>query len=143
MKTNHLLIAVSCLFCLALPLLSGCGNKNEENEERVTRMVERPIGNKNTFVITDVRGDVNETFSLTMHVVVQQRELRHFERRFEQCEIELIDRVTVVLRASTTEERMEAANIAIRERVKRTINDVLGTPWVLEVLFTEITHMVE
>ena len=37
MKTKLLFIAGPCLFCLALPLLSGCENKNEE---RVVRMVE-------------------------------------------------------------------------------------------------------
>ena len=140
---KHLLIAVSCLFCLALPLLSGCGNNNEE---RVARMVEMPIGDGDTFVITNVLDDTTgfstETFSLTMFVTVQQRDLRHFERRFEQCKIEVIDRVSTVLRASTTEERREGGHTAIKERVRREINEVLGTPWVQQVLFINVTHEV-
>ena len=140
MKPNHLLIAVSCLFCLALPLLSGCGNKNEEGPPR---MVEIPIGDSNTFVITNVRDDLNETFSLRMYVAVQQGELRHFERRLAQCENEVIDRITAVLYASSRAERTEMGLTTIKEKVKWATNEVLGTPWVQQVFFTEITLVVE
>jgi len=140
MKTKLLFIAGSCLFCLALSLLSGCGNKNEE---RVVRMVEMQIGDGSTFVVTNVRDDGNETFSLTMFVSIQQRDALRFERRFEQCKNEVFDRVATVLRESSRDERLEAGHTAIKERVKQTINDVLGTPWVQQVLFTEITLAVE
>jgi len=48
----------------------------------------------------------------------------------------------MVLHTSTTEERKEAGNMAIKERLKRAINDVIGMPWVREVIFTEISHEV-
>ena len=140
MKTKLLLIAVSCLLCLALPLLSGCGNNNEE---RAVRMVEIPIGDSSTFVVTNVRDDMTETFSLTMYVQVQQRDSRHFERRFEQSKIEVIDRITAILHDSSMDERRESGLIIIKERVKRTINEVLGTPWVQQIFFSDITHAVD
>ena len=136
MKTKHLLIAVACLFCLALPLLSGCANKDEGED---VRMVERQIGD--TFKIRNVRDYGHENFSLIMYVTIRKEDERAFDRQYEQARIELIDRVTAVLYASTTEER--EAMTAIKERVEQTINEVLGTPWVQQVLFTEITLEVE
>jgi len=106
------------------------------------RMAEIPIGNRNSFNVRIVQDDANETFSLILHVSVRQRDVRSFERRFGDCENEIIDRVSVVLRSSTPEERREAGHTAIREKVRRAMNDVLGTPWVQQVFFSEITHEV-
>ena len=104
--------------------------------------VEIQIGDRNTFSIKDTRGDGVETFSLEMHVVIRERDKRSFDRRHERCTIEVIDRANGVLRASSTDERKEAGNTAIKERVKREINLVLGTPWVQQVLFTRVVHEV-
>jgi len=112
------------------------------NVRPAERMNEIQIGTRTTFNIRNVRDDANEVFSLIMHVSVRQRDARQFERRFGECENEVIDRVTAILSASTTEERREAGHTAIKERVRRTINDVLGTPWVQQVFFAEITHEV-
>jgi len=106
------------------------------------RMAEIQIGTRTTFNIRNVRDDANEVFSLIIWAQVRQRDSRNFERRFEQCENEIIDRVTAILSASTTEERSEAGHTAIKERVRRAMNDVLGTPWVQQVFFSEITHEV-
>jgi hypothetical protein len=106
------------------------------------RMVEIPIGTRNTFNVRNVRDDGNEIFSLIMHVSVRHRDSRSFERRLGESENAVIDRVTSILSASTTEERREAGHTAIKARVSREINDVLGTAWVQQVFFSEITHEV-
>ena len=110
---------------------------------RPDMMIERQIGTRNTFNIRNVRDGGTESFSLILHVSVRQRGARNFERRYGQAEDEIIDRITSVLHASTTAERQEAGHTAIRERLRRAINEVLGTPWVNQVFFTEITHRVD
>ena len=104
------------------------------------RTTEVQIGTRNTFNITDPRADANETFSLNIFVTVRQADLRRFEKDYESRTAAVIGRVTEILRAATTEERAEAANTAIKERVKRAINDAFETPWVQEVHFTEVSH---
>lgn len=102
--------------------------------------IEKPIGDRATFKIRTPRGEFTDTFNLVMHVTVRKTDERAFNTRYEQCTIAVIDRATSVLSASTTEERAEASRTAIKERVKRAINEVLETPWVQEVFFTEVTH---
>ena len=102
-------------------------------------MIERQIGDKNTFKLRDFINDTNESFSLVMHVSVRRADELKFARRYEEATIEIIDRVSTVLRGSTTEERMELGSTAIKERVKQTINEVLGEPWVQQVFFTVVS----
>ena len=131
----------SCLFCLSLILLNGCeSNVKEYPYPMGTREAEIQIGDNNTFKVSDLRGDVIETFSVVIHVSVLKADMRQFERQYYVRENKVIDRVTTVLRASTTEERQEAGNMAIKERIVTAINDVLEMPWVQEVFFTHITH---
>ena len=105
--------------------------------------VERQIGDKNTFKIRTSRGDLTDAFTVIMHIKVRKgADERAFDRRYLECTIEIIDSVTSVLEASTTEERREAERTAIKERVKKAINTVLGTPWVQQVLFSEVSHEV-
>ena len=96
-------------------------------------MVERQIGEKE-FKVKNVHNEANETFSLTMHVKVRKADAKKFDARYLICMNEIIDRVTGILHASTPQERGEVGLAAIKEKAKRAINAVLGTPWVQEVL---------
>ena len=104
--------------------------------------LEIPIGDKNTFKIRTNRGDVTDSFSVVMTVVIRSADRRAFERRYPLCTMEVIDKATQILNASSTDERREAEHTAIKERVRRGINEVLGMPWVQQVFFTEINHEV-
>ena len=99
-------------------------------------LAERPIGPLR------VRSEVNErneTFALTMNVTVRQREVRRFETEYERREQRVVDAVETVLRLSSPDERREAEYTTIRARAKQAINEVLGTPWVQEVLVRDVT----
>jgi flagellar basal body-associated protein FliL len=101
-------------------------------------VVERLIG---TFTVKHVRNEANESLALTMHVTIRQgREARNFDIRFEACKQQIIDRVTNILNVSTPAERSEAGNTTLKERSKRAINEVLGTPWVQEVLISDFKY---
>ena len=107
--------------------------------------VEKQIGDRNTFKVRTHYDNVTDEFSLIMYVKVRKADELKFDRRYEQATVEIIDHVTAILNVSTTEERKEVRRTAIRERairerVKKAINAVLGTPWVQDVLFTEIVH---
>jgi len=105
-------------------------------------MSEIQVGDRNTFKISQNRSDGNETFSLIMHISVKKAEESRFQRRYDQCVQEIIDRATGILGASTTEERREPNHTTIKERLKRAMNEVLGTPWVQKILFSEVNHAV-
>jgi len=110
---------------------------------RREEMVERQIGEKNTFKIRTPRpNDMNDAFSVVMHVTIRKSDVKAFDNRYAQRTITVIDRATAVLEASTTEERGEATRTAIKERVKKAINEVLENTWVQEVLFSEPVHEV-
>jgi len=132
----------SCLFCFSLILLNGC-EYNVRKDKDFVSTTEIPIGDKNTFKLSDSRGDSIESFSLVMHVSVLKADERKFQRRYEASKNKVIDRVITALRLSTTEERREPGNMAIKKNVKTAINDVLETPWVQEVFFAEITHEIK
>ena len=65
-----------------------------------------------------------------------------FERRYLECSNLIIGNVTSVLRAATPDELKEATLTAVKERVKREINEVLRTSWVQEVIFIEVSYEV-
>ena len=147
-------IFVSSLCCLALFLTSGCVENTIITETgkfaaegdvvpAPVAMSEIPIGDGNTFKISNNRDDKNETFSLTMRVLIRKADERQFERRYEQCSGEVIDEVTKILTASTTSERMEPGLTAIKERVKPAINNILGGPWVQRIFVTDVTYEVQ
>ena len=103
-------------------------------------MVEKPIKDS-PFRIVQVRNEDNEEFSLTMHVTVRRTDANKFQTRYEQCTQQIVARVTDVLALTTPEERSgEFGYNAITERVKKVINDVLGTSWVQEVFLTDISY---
>ena len=100
------------------------------------KFVERPINDK-PFSVGFTENDMNITFSLRIHVTVREKEAKAFDRRYEHCVQEVSDRVDTVLRASTPMERQEVEHTTIRDRLKREINNVLQTPWVVDVLISE------
>lgn len=100
------------------------------------KMVERPI-KEGAFTVKSIRNEANETFSVVIRVKIRDADAKKFDKRYEACTYEIIDSVTTILDASTSDERMEAARTTIKEKVKRAVNEVLGTPWVQAVLFED------
>ena len=105
-------------------------------------MTENQIGDKNSFKITNARDGENEKFSVSLIVQVRKQDQYYYNLRYQNCMNEIINNVSGILRASTTDERREANHTAIRERVKNEINLVLGTSWVQQVFFLDVVHEV-
>ena len=100
-------------------------------------MVELPIRDGEKFTVTNVRGGENETFSLSLWVQVRRRNALDFERAHQRQMNEVIDRITTILSATTTQERSEIGYYTIKAKVQKGINDVLGTPWVQQVFIRD------
>ena len=124
------------LLALSLVVVAGCGNQG--GNANADRTIERPIGH-GPITVRTVRDGMNERFSLTMHVVVLAREQRAFERQYARYEQRVIDRVEAIMRAATPEERMDEEFTAIKAKSIQAISDILGTPWVQEVLISDVT----
>jgi len=127
--------------------INGDGNFNNvpgipQDVIKQEDMDEIQIGEKNSFKIVNGREDGTEKFSLIMWVRVRKNDTRNFTRQYEKSMNTIIDRAFSVLYASETEERREAGHTALKERVKKEINNVLVAPWVQEVLFLEVSHEV-
>jgi len=101
-------------------------------------VVERSI-NEGPFRIGFTEDGNNITLSMVIHVVIRDRDSKRFDTRFEHCQWQIIDKVNTALRASSPADRQEVGHTTIKERLKRAINEVLGTSWVLEVLISEST----
>ena len=106
------------------------------------KMVERPIGNKK-FQVQQMRKEQNEKFSLLMHVIIRQQDAKKFDPRYAECEFTILDRINGILLAASQDECSEAGYTTIKERAKNAINEVLGTPWVQQVLTTETSYEVQ
>ena len=102
-------------------------------------MVERQIG-EGPIRVRAQQNDANVTFALVMHVQIRQREERAFDREYERRMNAVMTAVTTVLQGSTSDEREEIGYTAIREKSKRAINQVLGTPWVQTVFVRDVVH---
>ena len=102
-------------------------------------MVEKPI-KEGPFKFKSPRDDVNESFSIVMHVTVRKKEESRFTKRYEECKNEIINDVTIVLQISTPEERGEPGYTTIREKAKKAINNVLRTPFVQQVLVSDVSY---
>jgi len=92
--------------------------------------------------VRDLENDLTTTYSLVIHVLIRKKEERRFQTRYDQCVQQIITRVESELRASSVEEWQEVELTSIGSRVMMVINDVLGHPWVLEVLPTEFSFQV-
>ena len=100
------------------------------------KMSERSIGEA-AFKVKVPDGEDQVTFTVRVHVLIRERDERAFDKQYLQYMHTIEDKVTTVLKASTREERKEAASTAIKQRIKREINRVLDTPLVQDVLVTE------
>ena len=130
------------LLALSFVIFVGCGNRNtvvikgQDDPPAPETVVEIPLNDGNPFVVEGIRSDVNEALSVRIFVQVRQRDVNNFVQQYEAHKLEIFDRVTQVLSASSNEMRMEAGFITIKERTRRGINDILGTPLVLQVFVT-------
>ena len=104
--------------------------------------VEKLLDAGKAFKMRTTRGDRTEHFSVMIHVSIKKADESRFQRRYDQCMHEIIDRVTGLLAASTPDERMEAGYPRLKEKVKKGINEMLGTPWVQQVLFSDVVYEV-
>ena len=144
------------LLALSLAVVAGCGNQNtvivnEHDKDvdvfsfvppgviRQETVAKRLIGDEPLSVVVE-HDEMNEIFSLTMHVHVRAgREERLFDRVYERRKQRIVDGVETIMRAATHEERMEEGYTTIKEKSKQAINEVLGTPWVQQVIITDVT----
>jgi len=98
---------------------------------------------KDPFKIKQARGEETENLTLRMHVVVRKKEERVFNRQYEQYTQRVLDRVENVLTLSTRAELQEVEHTTIKEKSKKAINEVLGTPWVQQILISEYSFSLE
>ncbi|MDR0521277.1 MAG: hypothetical protein LBH00_05435 [Planctomycetaceae bacterium] len=99
-------------------------------------MVEKPITDK-VFKVSSIQGETTVKLTVMVHVQIRKADERKFDRRYADCTNEVADQVTSTLTASSNDERNEVGHVAIKERIKKVINEVLGTPWVQSVFFTD------
>ena len=103
------------------------------------KTVERTIGEK-AFKVKVPEGENQVTFSTSVHVQIRDKDGKAFDRRYPEVMHEVEDTINIVLKGSTSDERMEAATTTIKEKIKKEINRVLGTPWVLQVFCTDFSY---
>ena len=103
------------------------------------KTVERTIGEK-AFKVKVPDKENQVTFSVAIHFKIRAKDAPAFDKRYLECVHEVEDRIYIVLKGSTPEERMEAATTTIKEKIKKEVNRVLGTPWVLQVLCTDFSY---
>ncbi|GHT09650.1 hypothetical protein FACS1894170_00530 [Planctomycetales bacterium] len=98
-------------------------------------MVEKPISEK-PFKVKETKADseTTETFTVTIHAKIRKKDERAFDARYLGCQFEIIDAVTTALQGSTSDDRRSVGLTNIKEKVKKAINDVLGTPYIQEIL---------
>jgi len=113
-----------------------------ENLMPKEEMIELPV-QKEPFRIKQLRGAETENLTLRMHVVVRKKEEKVFTRQYEQYNLRVLDRVGSVLTLSSRAERQEMGHTAIKEKSKKAINEVLGTPWVQQVLISEYSFTID
>ena|GEM_PF-382934 len=101
-------------------------------------MVEKQIG-KGPIIGGTLQDGRDERWNATIHVAIRKTDEANFDRRYAPIENEIIDRVTTVLAATAGMERREVGHTTIKEKLRRTINEVLGTPWVQEVYLSDVS----
>ena len=104
--------------------------------------VEIPL-QKNLFRVKQFRGDETENLILRMHVVVKKKESSKFNKQYEQYTQRIIGSVEEILHASSRAERQEPGLNVLREKSKKRINEILGTPLVQQVIISEYSFSIE
>ena len=141
------------LLALSLVVVAGCDNRNTFGVNghdkydlpvvpgviRQETVAKKLIGDEPLSVVGG-DNEMNEIFSLTMHVHVRAgREERLFERAYERRRQRIVDSVETIMRQSTYEERREVDLATIKEKSKQAINEILEIPWVQRVLISKVT----
>jgi hypothetical protein len=97
-------------------------------------VTERAINEAKPFTGKKMNGDVTESYSLIMYVTVRSKEVKKFEKRYKDCERAIIGSVSEMLDANVAEHHKELGYTTLKEKAKKEINRVLGTPWVQSVI---------
>ena len=135
---------VMFVLLIALPLL-GIGAlaatslfQNYVSQTQPLAMVEKPVNNGLPFKMRFLEEGGYEELSVTIYFAIRKTDERWFDRRYKEHEQEIFDKIATILRASSPEERLEGGLSAIKERISRTVNEILGDPIVWQVFFTEM-----
>ncbi|MDR3183051.1 MAG: hypothetical protein LBT89_09070, partial [Planctomycetaceae bacterium] len=99
-------------------------------------MIEKPINESKPFKVKQTKADSEstETFTVTINGKIRKKDERAFDKRYAECLFEINDAVTTVLQGATPDDRQQVGFTSIKEKVKKAINDVLGTPYIQEIL---------
>jgi hypothetical protein len=101
-------------------------------------LLERQINEGKAIKVQWTRGDQIETFSLVMGVRIRKKDERKYDDQYEKCKNTIKDRVERMLSATSSDDRIELGYTAIKAKAKKTINEVLGIPYIQEVLITDV-----
>ena len=125
---------LATLVAVAILLVVGGVGCSKSTSTGLEPMVEIAINGGKAFK-TAIPGDNGgiEILSVEIYFQIQKSDQKEFERRYKKCEQELSDRIMVILKSSTTSERMEP--VTIREKIKQSANEVLGTLQIKQVFF--------
>ena len=126
------------LLALSLVVVAGCGNQGGNPDA----LLEKAISDRPITVMT-IRDGMVERFSLTMRVTVRAQDAGAFDKEYESFSRQINESIAIIMRDATPEERMEVEFTTIKERAKERINEILGTPWVQEVIITGVTFEVQ
>jgi flagellar basal body-associated protein FliL len=101
-------------------------------------LVEKPLGDK--FKVQSIRSgpeQITDVFSVIITVQILKKDETAYDKLYAERQNAIRDAVTVVLRASTLEDRNQVALLTIKRNVKKAINEVLGISYVQGILCTE------
>ncbi|MDR2116968.1 MAG: hypothetical protein LBP87_11380 [Planctomycetaceae bacterium] len=101
-------------------------------------LLEKPLGDK--FKVQSIRPgpeQITDVFTVTIIVQILKKDEAAYEKLYGERQNAIRDAVTVVLRATSLEDRNQVSLATIRQNVKKAINDVLGISYVQGVLCTE------
>jgi hypothetical protein len=97
-------------------------------------VVEKPIGEKIKVQSTRPDEQLTDIFTVTIQVQVLKKDETAFDKVYAERQGAVRDAVTIVLRASTIEDRNQVSLTTIKRKIREVINEVLGTAYVKGVL---------
>ena len=124
---------ISTDYTVSTDVLPGDENPKEQ-------YVEKQLGDR--FRVQNVRPGTDQTidsFTVTVIVLVFKKDEAAYDKLFEKHRLAIRESVENVLQASTSEERTQVSLRTIKQRILKTINDVIGQPYVRGVIATSET----
>ena len=103
-------------------------------------LIEKPIGEKNTFHFKKTEDGTTTSVSLIMNVKIQKADEAKFDKEYTAHTSEIIEAVTKELWAAKREDYLEVNRTAIKERTKKAINALFTSPYVKQVVITEVNY---